>query len=262
MNDRASTEVHRAVANGESFEGDAAPSVWVALGAVAIYFVTQMLIGLVLVSAVVLTSGKPLTDPAALMSLGRSGLLNGVVVLSSVLLSLPVIYLATVKVGRRPFSELVRWRPPLHMPTWMGVLVALAAGLLLDALTLALQKPLVAPTVRDLYQGSVLGVFVLAVAVVVAGPLMEEILFRGLLYTSLAARLGAPIGIAITTLAFGVIHVCTYGTDWYSVLQTLIMGLMLTGLRAWTRSLWPSTVAHIANNLYSTVEVLILLNLR
>jgi uncharacterized protein len=244
------------------FEGGSSPSVWVALGAISLYFVTQMLVGVVLIIAVALSGGTALSDPVALMSLARNGLLNGVVVLISALLSLPIIYLVTVKTGRRPFSELVRWRPPLHIPAWTGVLIALAAGILLDALTLALQKPLVAPTVSDLFRGNLSGTLALALAVVVAAPLMEEILFRGLLYTSLAARLGAPAGIAITALSFGAIHVCTYGTDWYSVLQTLIMGLMLTVLRAWTGSLWPCTVAHVANNLYSTVETLILLNLR
>jgi membrane protease YdiL (CAAX protease family) len=262
MNDSAPAEVQMTVANSESFEGNPTPSVWVALAAIAIYFATQILIGVVLIAVVILASGRPVTDPAALMDLSRSGLLNGAVVLSSALLSLPIIYLSTVKFGRRPFKELVRWRLPLHVPTWMGVLIALVAGILLDAVTLALRKPLVAPTMRSLYQGSLPEVLVLILAVVGIAPLMEEILFRGLLYTSVAARLGVPAGIGITALSFGAIHVCTYGTDWYSVLQTLILGLMLTGLRAWTRSLWPCTVAHVANNLYSTVETLILLNLR
>lgn len=243
-----------------AFEGSPAPNVVLALGAVVLYFVAQMLVGVALIVAFTFASGKPLTEPGELMSLGRNGLLNGLVVLISVLLSLPIVYTVIVKVDKRPFGEAVRWRPPINLPAWMGIVIALVVGVAFDALTLEMGKPLVPQTLRDLYQGGVSAMVVLALAVVVAAPLMEEILFRGLLYTSLSARIGVPAGVTITTLIFGVVHVCTYGTDWYSVLQTLVMGLVLTVLRAWTRSLWPCTVAHVTNNLYSTVEILFILS--
>jgi uncharacterized protein len=262
MNEELPSEMSAlAPASPGVFEGSPAPNVLIALGAVALYFVAQMLVGVVLIVAFMFASGKPFTDPTELMSLSRNGLLNGLVVLIAVLLSLPIIYAVIVKVDKRPFGEVVRWRPPVNLPAWMGIVVALVVGVAFDALTLALGKPLVPQTLRDLYQGGVSDVAILALAVVVAAPLMEEILFRGLLYTSLSARIGVPAGITITTLTFGVVHVCTYGTDWYSILQTLVMGLILTLLRAWTRSLWPCTVAHVTNNLYSTVEILVLLSL-
>jgi uncharacterized protein len=246
----------------QTFEGSPAPNVFVALGAVVLYFVVQLVVGVVLILAFILASGKPLTQPSQLTDLGHNGLLNGLVVVISMLLSLSIIYVLVVKIEKRPFGEAVRWRPPVNLPTWMGVVIALVIGVALDGLTIALGKPLVPQTLRDLYQGSIPSLVVLALAVVLAAPLMEEILFRGLLYPALSAQIGAILGVAITTLAFGLVHVCTYGLDWYSILQTLVMGLVLTVLRAWTHSLWPSTAAHIAINLYSTVEILILLYLR
>ncbi len=244
-----------------AFEGSPTPGVLLALGAVLLYFATQMMVGVVLIVAFIFASGKPLTEPGELMGLGQNGLLNGLVVLIAAALSLPMIYTLVVKVVKRPFAEVIRWRSPANLPAWMGIVIALGAGLIFDGLTLALGKPLVPPTIRALYQGSAWGVVVLAFAVIAAAPLMEEILFRGLLYTALAARVSVPAGVAITSLAFGAVHVCTYGTDWYSILQTLVMGLVLTLLRAWTRSVWPSAVTHVTNNLYSTVEILILLGL-
>jgi membrane protease YdiL (CAAX protease family) len=246
--------------NREAFEGTPAPHAGVAVGAIAIYFVTQALVALVLVAAAIVIGGQAPSDTQTLINIGRSGLLNGLVVLISVSLSLPAVYLLAAKVGRQPFGVTIRWRPPERLPTWAGAIIALVAGGLLDALTLALGKPLVSSTQIDLYRGSLPSVALVSVAVVVAAPVMEEILFRGLLYTALGARFGAPTGVVITTVAFGVIHVCTYGTDWYTVLQTIIIGGVLTAMRAWTRSVWPCTVAHVTNNLYGTIETLILLS--
>ena len=95
---------------------------------------------------------------------------------------------------------------------------------------------------------------------VVITPLVEELLFRGILYPVAARSLGLVGGIAVTSVLFGLLHVVTYGLEAYLIAQTLAAGLYLTWLRARTGSLAPSVAAHAALNLYATLEAIMIVN--
>jgi membrane protease YdiL (CAAX protease family) len=74
-------------------------------------------------------------------------------------------------------------------------------------------------------------------------PLVEELVFRGLLYGWLASRWGGGIGFLVSSLAFAAAHV-----EPAHAILVLPLGLMFGLLRWRTGSLWPSLVAHMANN--------------
>jgi CAAX protease family protein len=92
--------------------------------------------------------------------------------------------------------------------------------------------------VRDLKQ---LGLSLLLLAVL--APLVEELVFRGLLYGWLAGRWGKNVGWIASSLAFAVAH-----TEPAHIVLVLPLGLLFGWLRQRTDSLLPSLVAHIANN--------------
>ena len=74
-------------------------------------------------------------------------------------------------------------------------------------------------------------------------PLVEELVFRGLLYGWLESRWGSGLAFVVSSLAFAAAHI----EPAHAVL-VLPLGLMFGLLRWRTRSLWPSLVAHMANN--------------
>jgi hypothetical protein len=92
--------------------------------------------------------------------------------------------------------------------------------------------------VRDLHQ---LALSLLLLAVL--APLVEELVFRGLLYGWLAGRWGGNVGWIVSSLAFGAAH-----TEPAHIILVLPLGLLFGWLRKRTDSLLPSLVAHIANN--------------
>lgn len=85
----------------------------------------------------------------------------------------------------------------------------------------------------------------LATLVLLAGlaPLVEELVFRGLLFGWLESRWGSGVAVVVSSLAFAAAHV-----EPAHALLVLPLGLMFGLLRWRTRSLWPSLVAHMANN--------------
>ncbi len=92
--------------------------------------------------------------------------------------------------------------------------------------------------VRDVHQ---LALSLLLLAVL--APLVEELVFRGLLYGWLAGRWGKNVGWIVSSLAFAAAH-----TEPAHIILVFPLGLLFGWLRQRTDSLLPSLVAHIANN--------------
>jgi membrane protease YdiL (CAAX protease family) len=100
----------------------------------------------------------------------------------------------------------------------------------------------------------------LAVAAVVAAPVVEEVLFRGLLLRSLRSRLPAPAAVAVQALLFGVVHL-TPGIGLGNVSLVLALsavGAVLGVSALWTRRLAAPIVAHaLLNAVALTVTFLV-----
>ena len=77
----------------------------------------------------------------------------------------------------------------------------------------------------------------------VLAPLVEELVFRGLLYGWLAGRWGTVAAWIVSSLAFAAAHV-----EPAHIILVLPLGLWFGWLRRRTNSLWPSLVAHMVNN--------------
>jgi CAAX protease family protein len=98
--------------------------------------------------------------------------------------------------------------------------------------------------------GSLLGTVVFA-------PLLEEIVFRGLLYGTLRRWAGWPVAAVLSAAVFAVAH--GYGVAGFG--SVFASGIMWAVAYEKTRSLLPGMVAHAANNVSAACAVLALLRL-
>ena len=87
----------------------------------------------------------------------------------------------------------------------------------------------------------------LAVAVIFA-PLMEEVLFRGLLFPALRRRFSFTVAALHTTLLFTALHFTQTGSYWPAMVGIFLCGACLAWLRERTGSLWPPVVFHMGFN--------------
>lgn len=93
----------------------------------------------------------------------------------------------------------------------------------------------------------------LALTVVVAAPLVEEIVFRGVLLSGLARRLPVGWAVFISALLFGAIHLPDFKFAWYPVPGLVMLGLAAGWLRVRSKSLWPAITLHATNNFVAVV---------
>jgi len=161
---------------------------------------------------------------------------------------------------------LARRRPPspwrflgLEPVAWkavaQGCVVMIAFVIGTDLLTLALDKPVVPPFMREAYASSG-SVLLLAFALMVGAPLLEELFFRGFLVSGFRMHGMSPVLIAtITSMLWAVIH--TQYEPYFLVL-IFVMGLLLTAARFRFGSIWPCIAMHSLANAWSLAETIAL----
>lgn len=82
----------------------------------------------------------------------------------------------------------------------------------------------------------------------VTAPVMEEVVYRGLLYSALQRWTGAIGAVALVTLIFAGLHVWQYWPNFGAISAILLLSLALTVVRARTGRLLPCYMIHLVFN--------------
>lgn len=90
--------------------------------------------------------------------------------------------------------------------------------------------------------------YLLAFYGVIVAPFVEELFFRGFLYPALARRIGVGASVILTALCFSLMHWQQLGHAWAPLLWLFLVGMVLTIVRARTKSLAASVLVHISYN--------------
>jgi membrane protease YdiL (CAAX protease family) len=160
-------------------------------------------------------------------------------------LLLAYMYVLVTKERRRPrFWKALHWNWPANI--WPYLFIGFAMQIVFVFLERFLPFPKQTPF-DDLLQRHT-AIILIAVFAVTLGPLMEELFFRGFLYPVLARRFGMVIGIFLTAIGFGVMHLAQYGYSWASVLLIFVVGMVLGVVRAKKDSVAAGFVVHMAYN--------------
>jgi membrane protease YdiL (CAAX protease family) len=133
--------------------------------------------------------------------------------------------------------------------TWLGMATLLIA--VSDLTQLAIGRPVVPAVMVEQYL-STRNLPLFWSVVIVAGPLWEEVVFRGFLMTGfLNSRLGTAGSILLTTLPFAIMH---GQYDLFGVASVFATGLLLGIARIRTDSVVTCIAMHAFGNLIAMVE--------
>lgn len=222
---------------------------WTAAG-VAAWFVAQFILLLVYAA----WSGA--TTPDKLQGLASDGTVLAIAVIAAAPVWVGMMVLAARQRGWRARDYLA-----LVVPKKGEILFGIAclAPLLVafDLITYAVGRDVVPAFMRDSYTSArmagSLPLFFLAV--IAAGPIGEEIAFRGFLFRGLSTSwLGISGTLIATSGLWAVMHV---QYDWLEVAQILVIGLVLGWLRWASGSTLLTILLHMLTNLGATLEAVI-----
>jgi membrane protease YdiL (CAAX protease family) len=127
-------------------------------------------------------------------------------------------------------------------------LSSLIANLLQNTLNLSTENPQLPFLVPD--NLSVMGMIIMAILVGLIIPFVEELFFRGIIYSWLRNRFNIGVGILISSAIFGLVHV-----DLAVAGTAFVLGIILGLVFEYSKSLWASVIIHSINN---GIQILIL----
>jgi membrane protease YdiL (CAAX protease family) len=135
----------------------------------------------------------------------------------------------------------------LAVGAMLAVLVSFVGGFLNSKEPLPIEGLLTARVSIVLF--GVLGVLV--------APLVEETMFRGFLYPVIARRLGVAAGVAITGTLFGLMHAAQLWGGWGQIALLILVGVVLTWVRARTGTVAASFFVHLGYNSLQLIGYLV-----
>jgi uncharacterized protein len=249
-------------------DAKSAPGVLYALGLIVMYFLLQIAAGGVvsLVVGWLEKSRHPDLSHAQLhehvMTLLQRPDSNALLVI----LTLPLIVLLMLWFVHRTWPVLwSRARPPgfgLTAPSSASwYLIALLIGLVMPPLGALLTQWLahghpLTQNVEELSRHASGNLRLpLAIIAVTVGPIIEELMFRGVLLSALMHRLSTRWSVAICAVLFGAVHLGGLDFQWYAVPNLILLAVTLCWLRLKAASLWPAILAHGVYNLFALIAL-------
>jgi uncharacterized protein len=171
--------------------------------------------------------------------------------------------LGLLRVRRIPIRVIVGVTRPMRRLVLLGLGVGLASvvvNALLGAFVVLITGTQDAPE-QALFGDALAGGSRMLLAVVAAGilaPLVEEVLFRGLLYRALRRRQSVALAALLSSLAFAVIHTEIVVSQPLALINLTLLAVLWAILYERTGSLVVPIVAHSVFNLMSIGQVLLL----
>lgn len=157
------------------------------------------------------------------------------------------IVMAFYLIRRRRFREAL-WLRRVDAPTlWVGASLAPALYLGVSLVLLALPKAWM-ERYNEASAGITSGGMVGVLAVVVAAPIAEEVIFRGLIMTRLGEAMPGWLALVLSAAVFGACH---GDPVWFGYAFPLGLFFGFIDMRA--GSIWPSILAHVAFNSISQI---------
>ena len=175
------------------------------------------------------------------------------------LLTLAVVWLVVTQGRRRPFWKTLGFEWPKPLGPGFGILFCFLAALLLFGVGMAVTT-LWGGGKTDLdllIESSTPARLATAFVAVFTAPLIEEIIYRGVLYSALERALGVGVAIAAVSLLFAGVHVLQYKNNLGVITVITLLSVTLTLARAYTGKLLPSFLIHLIFNGIQSIIIVV-----
>ena len=176
-----------------------------------------------------------------------------IIVLSGIvpahLITLFLVWAVVTRWGRVSPTKVLglSWRPGFELAESFGS-VGLAILLLAMAWLIAALLGGQETELERILASSRAAAMIIAFVAVATAPLVEEVVYRGVLFPALQRRMGAIPAVLIVTLMFAAPHVPQYWPNVAAISSIALLSVVLTGIRAYTGRLLPCFMIHLIFN--------------
>jgi membrane protease YdiL (CAAX protease family) len=233
---------------------------WSTLAGFLVWIASVLFIVLVPTIAVVVylaVRGVNLGDAAGLKEglLGDPNaiLVNIIGVLPAHLATILMAWAVVTAANKHSFREMLGWE-------WGGFKPVYLIGIVVVFFILAVVVSNLFPEQENdlirILRSSRSAVLVVAFMATFTAPLVEEVVYRGIMYSAFQRTFGVPIAVFLVTILFAVVHVPQYYPSYSTILVICLLSLVLTLIRARSKNLLPCIVLH---TIFNAVQSLLLI---
>ena len=176
-------------------------------------------------------------------------------VLPAHLITLVIVWAVATRFGKLSAIQTLglTWKGKLRL--WQSIALAIILYGAAFLLTLAFGGQ--GTALDRLVESSRAAALIIAFLAVATAPLVEESIYRGILYPTIERTAGAKAAVILVTLLFAVPHVPQYWPNIGVISSITLLSIVLTVVRARTGRLLPCFVIHLAfNGIQSVIIVL------
>ena len=171
-------------------------------------------------------------------------------ILPAHLLTLTVIWAVISAGGRKPFWKTIGFEWPEGLSPSVTTIACTMLALVLFGLA-QLVTYIYGERKTDLdllIESSVYARIATAFMATATAPLVEEVIYRGVLYRALEKAAGIAVAIPVVSLLFAGVHVWQYRNNVAVIIVITVLSIVLTVSRALTKRMLPAFIIHLAFN--------------
>jgi uncharacterized protein len=98
-------------------------------------------------------------------------------------------------------------------------------------------------SIFNFFNDNIYSIAIAGILIVIIGPILEEIFFRGFILRTISDKTGLWWGSIISAGFFAILHF-----PWANIIPIFILGLIINSMVIKSKSLWPAIIFHIFNN--------------
>ena len=162
------------------------------------------------------------------------------------LLTLLLAWAIASRFGKFSAFKTLGFSWPANFGLWKSA--ATAVGLFLIAMAIIYKFGGQDTDLERILHSSRAAAIVTAFVAAATAPLVEEVIYRGLLYSALQRAAGVVAAIAIVAMTFAGLHVLQYWPNFGAIATISLLSVVLTLVRARTGRLLPCYIIHLVFN--------------
>ena len=176
----------------------------------------------------------------------RAVLISLVATFVAQMLTLALAWGVVTRAGQRPFLSTMGW----FWRSWFKVPHAIALTIVMLGVGWLTTKflPHKETSLDKVLEMGLAVRVTMAVLATLGAPIVEEVVYRGVLYPAIERTVNSSVAVVVVTLLFWSVHLAQYWNSAAVLVSVFVLSLALTLVRAATGSLLPCVVTHFLFN--------------
>lgn len=227
---------------------------WVAFGMWLLSVFLIVLVQLIFLVPYIAVSGVPFDDGEKVTQFGQTDptaiMLQLLAIIPAHLITLVAAWFFVTRFRNYSFREMLGWQSGgIRWFHYIFILVAFFAfAFVLEHFLPAQENDFI-----RILRSSRAALFIVAFMATFTAPLVEEVIYRGLLYSAFQRSMGTWPAVALVTLVFTLVHVPQYYESVSTIIMLTLLSLTLTLVRVYTGNLLPCIILHTIFNGFQAI---------